>query len=129
MGNVGDGSACPNGLNDDGGGDQVVFTVSCRWARQVVVVVFGRGTPLPPPWMDFLSAVLFAAYGGETSAFLNNTCTGGKNAVVIFGNDQHKTYGGTFTAASSTRVQGNRGMDKPCYFDVDFPGHATCDPA
>eukprot|EP00927_Polykrikos_kofoidii_P056117 TRINITY_DN50292_c0_g1_i1.p1 TRINITY_DN50292_c0_g1~~TRINITY_DN50292_c0_g1_i1.p1 ORF type:complete len:440 (+),score=57.79 TRINITY_DN50292_c0_g1_i1:114-1433(+) len=69
----------------------------------------------------------FAAYGGKTSAFLNNTCTGGHDAIVIFGNDMHKTYGGSFSSESATKVQGNRGMDKQCYFGVHFPGQSICE--
>lgn len=74
----------------------------------------------------------FAAYGGKSSAFLYNSCEGGHDAVVIFGNDMHKTYGGQFSSESSTRVQGNIGVDReypPCYFGVDFPGDKTCESA
>lgn len=64
----------------------------------------------------------FAVYGGKSSTFTGNSCSGGKNAVVIFGNDQHKTYGGRFSSQSVVRVEGNTGMRQQCYFGVNFPG-------
>ena len=61
----------------------------------------------------------YAAYGGKTSAFVNNTgedcSTQGNNAMVTFGygNAGHPTmptcFGGVFSSASSTTVHGNVG--------------------
>jgi len=64
----------------------------------------------------------FASYGGRTMTFTGNSCSGGHDAVVIFGNDMHKTYGGRFFSDSVIRVEGNSGMSNQCYFGVNFPG-------
>ena len=73
----------------------------------------------------------YAAYGGKTSAFINNTgedcSTQGNNRMVTFGygNAGHPTmptcFGGTFSNDSSTTVLGNVGGNqsagkRPCVF-------------
>jgi len=69
-----------------------------------------------PPWDHTDNC--FANYGGKSSKFINNTCIGASNAMVIFGNDQNKTYGGTFYDETSTVVKGNRHLD---HLDQDLP--------
>jgi len=83
----------------------------------------GSSAPTGYSWSDNC----FAVYGGKSSTFIDNSCAGGNDANVIFGNNMHKTYGGSFDDSSSTKVQGNNGKNPnggqlpACYFGVWFP--------